>query len=343
MDAEQCDSCSTDAFPNGGMQRLADAARADQCVARSASSVDPDAILKWMFPVVPPMQPTLVPAPFHRLGWVYERKEDGWRMLAYKDGARVRLVSRHGVDHTERFADIAAAVAALPPRRLMLDGEVCVFDDKLVSQFHLLRDHARNAAAPPATLVAFDIRHCESEDLRTRPLFYRRSMLEDAIAGSPLIVPALRLEDDGFAAWETVKRNGWEGLVAKDSTSCYVGGRTHAWLKVKVRDERDFVVLGVEAPPRGACALFLASRGDEGLEYVGRAQWGVTRALVARILESATAQAEPACPVGDANDVLWLAPRIVVEVSFSRLMEGRLRDPVVRGLRSAEQLERRVS
>src|SRR5262249_11253947 len=60
-----------------------------------------------------PMAPTLVRAPFHRDGWVYEEKVDGWRMLAYKDGDRVRLVSRNGRDHTRRFADLDAAVAAL--------------------------------------------------------------------------------------------------------------------------------------------------------------------------------------------------------------------------------------
>jgi hypothetical protein len=69
------------------------------------------------------MAPTLVRAPFNRAGWVFEEKADGWRMLAYKDGAHVRLVSRNGVDHTRRFADIAAAVAKLSARTLVLDGE----------------------------------------------------------------------------------------------------------------------------------------------------------------------------------------------------------------------------
>jgi bifunctional non-homologous end joining protein LigD len=79
-------------------------------------------------PRYPGMQPTLVPEPFHRDGWVYEEKVDGYRMLAYKDGARVRLVSRSGVDHTKRFPELAAAVTALPGRTLVLDGEVAIFD-----------------------------------------------------------------------------------------------------------------------------------------------------------------------------------------------------------------------
>src|SRR5215470_4803585 len=74
------------------------------------------------------MAPTLVREPFHRDGWVYEEKVDGWRILAYKDGDRVRLVSRNGRDHTQRFRDIAAAVAKLGARSLVLDGEVAIYD-----------------------------------------------------------------------------------------------------------------------------------------------------------------------------------------------------------------------
>jgi bifunctional non-homologous end joining protein LigD len=85
-----------------------------------------------------PMQPELASEPVHRPGWLYEEKLDGWRMVAYKDGPRVRLVSRSGVDHTARLPGIAAAVAGLLAPQLILDGEVCVFDDQLVSQFHLL-------------------------------------------------------------------------------------------------------------------------------------------------------------------------------------------------------------
>jgi bifunctional non-homologous end joining protein LigD len=74
------------------------------------------------------MLPTLVKQPFHREGWMYEEKIDGWRMLAYKDGRSVRLESHSGVDYTRRFPDLAAAGAALPGRTLVLDGEVAFFD-----------------------------------------------------------------------------------------------------------------------------------------------------------------------------------------------------------------------
>src|SRR5262245_27561724 len=83
------------------------------------------------------MAPMYARPPFHREGWFYEVKIDGWRMLAYKDGCRVRLISRNAVDHTWRFRELAAAIEDLKAEVVVLDGEVAVFDEKLVSRFHL--------------------------------------------------------------------------------------------------------------------------------------------------------------------------------------------------------------
>jgi ATP-dependent DNA ligase len=92
-----------------------------------------------VIPHYAPMIPTLVPEPFHRPGWIYEEKVDGWRMLAYKYGTHARLLSRNRVDHARRFRMIAAAIAALPGQTLVLDGEVAIFDQQLRSRFELLR------------------------------------------------------------------------------------------------------------------------------------------------------------------------------------------------------------
>ena len=74
------------------------------------------------------MAPGLVRPPFHRDGWVYEEKVDGWRMLASKDGRHVRLISRNAVDHTARFRELASAIVKLKPDIVVLDGEVAVYD-----------------------------------------------------------------------------------------------------------------------------------------------------------------------------------------------------------------------
>jgi bifunctional non-homologous end joining protein LigD len=184
------------------------------------------------------MAPTLVRPPFHRDGWVYEEKVDGWRMLAYKDGPRVRLISRNAVDHTARFRELAAAIAKLHADTLVLDGEVAVFDSKFVSRFELLRDRSPAVLCTPPLFIAFDALQVGRRDVRHLPLTRRRRLFEDAIAGSDLILPVRRLDPDGARAWKTVERRGLEGFVAKDPAAPYVSGRTRQWLKVKQREYR---------------------------------------------------------------------------------------------------------
>jgi bifunctional non-homologous end joining protein LigD len=185
------------------------------------------------------MVATQVPRPFHRPGWVYEEKVDGWRVLAYKDRSSVRLVSRNGRDLTRRFPDLAAAVAALEPPTLVLDGEIAVFDARLVSRFEWLRGRPADETATPPTLIAFDCLYARGKDLRTRPLRVRRNVLEEIVDGHDLVLPARRLAADGLEAWAQVIERGYEGLVGKDEASPYVEGRTLSWLKVKVSHYRE--------------------------------------------------------------------------------------------------------
>jgi bifunctional non-homologous end joining protein LigD len=117
-----------------------------------------------VLPEYAPMIPTQVPEPFHRDGWVYEEKVDGWRILAYKDGNRVRLVSRTGVEHSKRFRGVAEAVARLPFDTLALDGEVAIFDQQLRSRFDWLRATPAELATPPI-YIAFDVLYRDSSDL----------------------------------------------------------------------------------------------------------------------------------------------------------------------------------
>jgi bifunctional non-homologous end joining protein LigD len=182
------------------------------------------------------MAPTLVREPFHRDGWIYEEKVDGWRILAYKDGSRVRLLSRTGVDHARRFRDVAAAIAALPVRTLVLDGEVAIFDEQLRSRFEWLRQPEPEAVASPPIFMAFDLLYRDGRDLSAWPLRDRRARLEDIVAGNNLVFPVRRLAPDGLEAWAQVVERGYEGFVAKDDASPYEGGPTRRWLKVKQKN-----------------------------------------------------------------------------------------------------------
>jgi bifunctional non-homologous end joining protein LigD len=190
-------------------------------------------------PTVQIMQPTLLSRPFHHEGWVYEEKVDGYRMVAYKAAQTVKLISRNGQDHTKRFPGIVAALRKSRIAQLILDGEIAIYDRQLISRFEWLRHSAPPELATPPLFLAFDCLHARSKDLRSESLYERRNVLVDLLGGQDLLLPVRRLSDDGRKAWQEVLERGYEGLVAKDPQSPYVGGRTLKWLKVKVPKYRE--------------------------------------------------------------------------------------------------------
>ena len=149
-------------------------------------------------------------------------------------------MSRAGRDHTRRFPALAAAIAELEPDALTLDGEVCIFDGQLVSRFEWLRERPKDETATPPIIMAFDCLWLAGRDLREQALSMRRDQLEQMLADHQhLLLPARRLADDGLKAWAQVLERGYEGLVPKDPASPYRGGRSLAWLKVKVPKYRE--------------------------------------------------------------------------------------------------------
>jgi bifunctional non-homologous end joining protein LigD len=279
------------------------------------------------------MAPTLFRAPFHRDGWVYEEKVDGWRMLAYKNGPRVRLISRNAVDHTSRFAELSAAVARLPADVVVLDGEVAVYDEKLVSRFHLLGDRDSGLVCTPPAFIAFDVLQAGRRDLRRQPLSERRKILEELVHDIKMVLPCRRLPADGEKAWAVVQERGYEGMVAKAPGSAYRAGRTTVWVKVKVRHERVFVVGGIRNVDAFDGVLVGEMIGD-ALHYRGVVEWGFRARDVLTLLREAKAPAwtSPFADLRSMRGAVWLAPTLCAEVSYAEIVNGQLRAPSWRGL-----------
>ena len=227
------------------------------------------------------MLATLVSEPFHRPGWAYEEKYDGDRILGYKEGNRVRLLSRNDKERTERFPRIAEAIRLLRPDTLLLDGEVVVFDRQRVSRFQLLQQ-----AKGEPVYVVFDCLYCAGTDLRAEPLSRRRSVMERSLRSSPALLPSRRLAANGLAAFRIAKRKGYEGVVAKDLSSPYVGARTTYWLKVKVHQEDEFVIAGYTKPTGSRThfgALLLGAYDRGRLRYVGKVGTGFDHKTLAAL------------------------------------------------------------
>jgi bifunctional non-homologous end joining protein LigD len=169
---------------------------------------------------------------------VYEEKYDGWRILALKADGKVQLLSRNGRDHARRFGELTRVIGALLESTLILDGEVGIFDEHLISRFEWLRHGTRESLSTPPIYMVFDVLQVGNQDLRQEPLRTQRKVLEGLVDGQRLLLPARRLSGSGLEAWREVEQRGYEGLVAKDESSLYISGRTLSRLKVKQPDYR---------------------------------------------------------------------------------------------------------
>jgi bifunctional non-homologous end joining protein LigD len=289
---------------------------------------------------VAPMLATLVDGPFHEPGWVWEEKYDGVRLIALKDGRRVRLLTRNDKDRTADFPEVTAAVAALPAPTLVIDGEVVVFDADGVSRFQLLQRHA--AGASPPIYVVFDCLYVRGRDLMREPLTARREALEAEVREGPRLQIARRLTADGLRAFAEARRRQLEGVIGKDPRAPYLPGvRTPAWRKVKVRAEEEFVVGGFTAPRGGRRhlgALLVGAWDRDALRYAGKVGTGFTDATLADLRRRLDPLRRAQSPFADApreRDVTWTDPQLVAQLAFTeRTSDGKLRHPVFLGLRT---------
>jgi bifunctional non-homologous end joining protein LigD len=170
------------------------------------------------------MQPTLLAQPFHHKGWVYEEKVDGYRIVAHKDKGAVSIVSRQGKDHTARFPELANALASLPGRTFILDGEVAVYDQAHISRFEWLRARPKDGRATLPVYMVFDVLELDGKDWRPEPLWKRRRVLEELVARERMILPVRRLSSNGLKAWAQAIHKGYEGMVGNRPT--WAGARS---------------------------------------------------------------------------------------------------------------------
>ena len=284
---------------------------------------------------VKPMLATLVPEPFHKLNWVYEEKYDGIRILAYKAGSKLSLITRNGIDRTGDFPKIVDAVRHLRPSTLLLDGEVVVFDSKNVSRFQLLQE-----GGAAAKYAVFDCLFANGRDFRKEPLSDRRQTATRVVEPGKVLLLSARLAEDGLQAFRLAKHRGLEGVVAKDASSPYVEGRSRYWLKVKVHQEEEFVIGGYTAPAGSRKyfgALLLGAYEKDVLRYVGKVGTGFDEKTLASLylkFRPLTQKRSPFVPPPQVKNATCLSPKLIAQISFAEwTKDSKLRQPVFLGLR----------
>ena len=257
------------------------------------------------------MAATLTQERFTGPEWVFERKFDGIRLLAFKEGDRVRLLSRNQLP--QHLPAVEQALRALPARNLILDGEMTWSAE---GQFHV-----------------FDVIWLDDEDLRSLTLERRRDRLERLPLGPPLALVE-RLNAD--RPWEQACAEGWEGVIAKRLGSMYESRRSPAWLKMKCEITQQFVVGGFTDPQGtrvGLGALLVGHFQGSDLLFAGKVGTGFGGKLLRELRERLDRLEISAPPFSGARSLPkirahWVRPEIVVEVGFIEwTVHGKLRHP----------------
>lgn len=278
--------------------------------------------------------------------WIFEKKYDGFRILAAKNEGIVSLYSRNGKKMDQLFPSVVSELEKAE-HAFVLDGEVVIEDKKGRPHFQLLQRGEPIPAGLRIRYYVFDLLRLNGEDTTGYPLTDRKELL--SLWFRKLVDPdVVRLAEERGGMPDSVLQyaqdSGWEGIVAKDKESRYLPGkRSSSWVKVKFRQSQEAVICGYTAPQGerlyfGALILGVYENGE--LRYIGNCGSGFTDKSLKEIYDLMEKERVAHKPfarevsVAKENEAVWIRPKLVCEVYYSEwTADQRLRHPVFKGLR----------
>ena len=282
--------------------------------------------------------------PAEPLEWVYEIKFDGYRMLARKNGADVRLITRNGNDWSHKLPHLAKAIGKMKLKSGWLDGEITMLNDKGLPDFQALQNAFDNARTQDIHYYLFDMPFHEGYDLRAVPLIERRALLKQLF--DKIVPDQVRFSDIFEAAPGDIVasacRLGLEGVIGKRRNSTYVSRRSDDWIKLKCSQRQEFVIGGYTDPKgsrTGIGSLLLGFYDeDKKLRYAGNVGTGFSDSALRDLKEKLAKIDIDHSPfdiaAGIDKKAHWVKPALVAEVSFGEwTRHGHIRHSVFQGLR----------
>jgi DNA ligase D-like protein (predicted ligase) len=227
---------------------------------------------------IPPQLTQLTEAAPSGLQWLHEVKLDGFRMAARIERGGARLLTRTGLDWTEKYPRVVAALAKVRAKAVYLDGELCGVGDDGLPSFSQTQAASDGERGVRLVYYAFDLLHLDGRDIASLPLIERKALLEPLIAG----IPGLQFNGHEIGDGETIRQHacklGFEGVVSKTIDAPYAAGNRGLWRKSKCLNRQEFVVVGWTNPEGSRPylgALLLGYYTDDGsLIYAGRVGTG---------------------------------------------------------------------
>jgi bifunctional non-homologous end joining protein LigD len=296
---------------------------------------------------IEPMKAVLTDEPFSHPDWIFERKLDGVRCLAFRSGTAVRLVSRTGRDMNGSYPELVEALEREDSDDFVVDGEVVAFDRGVTSFARLQRrmqlsdPRAARRTGVAVFLYLFDVLRDEGEDLRRLPLRERKARLRHALSFHGPVRFTPHRNERGEELFRDACRRGLEGVIAKRADSPYRSGRSRDWLKLKCHLEQELVIGGFTAPKGSRTefgALLVGYYEDGDLRYAGKVGTGFGQRTLADLGRRMRELEREEPPFVDAHPVpggtRWVCPELVAQIAFGEwTRDGRLRHPRYLGLR----------
>ena len=273
-------------------------------------------------------------------GWGHEIKFDGYRMQLAIGGHRARLLTRKGLDWTDKFAAIAAAGAKLGDA--VIDGEVVALDHTGAPDFAALQAAIAERRTEPLIFFAFDLLFAAGEDLRALPLVERKRRLATLLKGADGNIRYVEhFAAAGDAVLESACRMDLEGIVSKRLDAPYISGRADTWVKTKCRLGHEVVIGGWTTTGSAFRSLIVGVWRDKLLVHVGRVGTGFGAAKLAPLMKQLRALQISNSPFGGAGaptggkDVHWVKPQLVAEIEYAGFTaDGLVRQAAFKALRA---------
>jgi bifunctional non-homologous end joining protein LigD len=277
--------------------------------------------------------------------WLYEVKYDGYRILAFLEGNNARLITRGGIDYTNRFQNVAVSLIDWAAGRAMvLDGEMAVTDTQGRTDFQALQNYMKNPNGKSLTYIVFDLLALDGTDLRGLPLISRKETLEALMKDSPKNLHySQHIRGKGKESFAAAGEANLEGVVGKKSDSVYSGTRNGDWIKLKCDKRQEFVVGGYTLSDKktsGVSSLLLGVYEGNDLVYSGRAGTGLSVRSMTELenkfgnIKRETAPFKQAPQARSNEKIIWLEPQLVAEIKFAQWTEDNLlRQASFKGLR----------
>jgi bifunctional non-homologous end joining protein LigD len=284
------------------------------------------------------MKAVLTDQPFSDPAWIFERKLDGVRCLAARDGREVRLLSRTGREMSDSYPELAEAISGEAVDDFVVDGEIVAFEHGITSFSRLQRRGQERVAV---YLYLFDVLALAGHDTTGLPVRSRKALLRRSLDFHGRVRYLQHRNRDGEALFRDACERGLEGLIAKRADSTYVHGRSRDWLKLKCSHEQELVIGGYTAP-RGSRtefgALLVGYYEDGRLRYAGKVGTGFDRHTLESLGKRLRSLERDTPPFADVHPVPpgtgWVEPELVAQIGFTEwTRDGRLRHPRYLGLR----------